>query len=136
MSVNRLVALFWLGATLCIGIFFERLFSDLIFSAFHLGNPILFFDWSLSTVLGFGLAVIAAVVTWFQPRLKELAFESASEVKKVTWPNRLETQRQTVAVLATTVICAGILGLFDAVGARVMTGWLPRLIAAVAQLGH
>src|SRR6202012_4533558 len=95
MSSGRLVALFWIGASFCIAIFLEKVIGELILGSLHLGDPTLFFDWRLSTILAFGLATALGVGTFLQPRLKELAFEVASELKKVTWPTRLETQRQT-----------------------------------------
>jgi preprotein translocase subunit SecE len=136
MSSGRLVALFWIGATFCIAIFFEKVIGDLILGALHAGDPTLFFDWRLSTILGFGLAIAIGIGTYLNPRLNQLAYEVANELKKVTWPTRVETQRQTAAVLLFTVIFAGILGLFDAVSSKVMTGWLPWLFGKIATLGR
>ncbi len=135
MSNNRMVTLFWVGSTLVVGLFLERLLSDVLFRLVHVSNPTLFFDWSLSFVLGFAIAISIGVGTWMQPRLRELAFEVAQELGKTSWPSRAETQAQTVAVLAATVIFAGILGIFDAAGSRVMTNWLPKAISWVAHLG-
>jgi len=136
MSSGRLVALFWIGATFCIAIFFEKVIGDLILGALHLGDPTLFFDWRLSTILGFGLAIALGTGTFLNPRLKELSYEVANELKKVTWPTRVETQRQTAAVLLFTVVFAGILGLFDATSSKVMTSWLPWLFGKLAALGR
>jgi preprotein translocase subunit SecE len=136
MSTGRLKALFWIGATFCIAIFFEKVIGDLILGALHLSDPTLFFDWRLSTILGFGLATAIGVGTFLNPRLNGLAEEVANELKKVTWPTRIETGRQTAAVLLFTVVFAGILGLFDGVSSKVMTGWLPWLIGKVAGLGR
>ena len=136
MSSGRLVALFWIGASFCVAIFLERVISDLILGGLHLGDPTIFFDWRLSTMLGFGIAIALGVGTFLQPRLNELAYEVANELKKVTWPTRIETQRQTAAVLLFTVVFAGILGLFDGVSSKVMTGFLPWLIGRIAGLGR
>src|SRR5215468_10796906 len=67
MSVNRLVALFWIGATVCVGIFFEKLLGDFVFGAFRLPNPTIF-DSSLSTLLGFAIAIAIAAYCWFNQR--------------------------------------------------------------------
>jgi preprotein translocase subunit SecE len=136
MSSGRLKALFWIGATFCIAIFLEKIIGELILGALHLGDPTLFFDWRLSTVVAFVLAAALGVGTFLNPRLNGLAEEVANELKKVTWPTRVETQRQTAAVLLFTVVFAGILGLFDATSSKVMTGWLPWLIGKIAALGR
>jgi preprotein translocase subunit SecE len=39
--------------------------------------------------------------------------ESFAELKKVTWPNRDEVVASTKVVLVSTLIIAGMLGLFD-----------------------
>ncbi len=39
--------------------------------------------------------------------------ESFAELKKVTWPNRDEAMASTKVVLISTIIIAGVLGLFD-----------------------
>ena len=136
MSNTRMVALFWVGATIVVGIFFQNVLADFVFHALHLNNPTVLFDWSLTFVLGYAMAIAVAIGTWMNPRIRELAFECAQELSKTSWPTRSEVQSQTVAVLAATAICAGILGVFDALGSRVMTGWLPGAIHWVAHLGH
>ena len=45
------------------------------------------------------------------------------ELSKVTWPKWDETRTSTVVVVITTIIIAGILGLFDFVWAKV-TAWI------------
>ncbi len=136
MSNTRMVVLFWVASTIVVGIFFQNVLSDFVFHALHLNNPVVLFDWTLTFVLGYAIAIAIGIGTWIQPRIKELAFECAQELSKTSWPTRSEVQTQTVAVLAATAICAGILGLFDAVGCRVMTGWLPQGISWVAHLGR
>ena len=41
--------------------------------------------------------------------------EAWSELKKVTWPTRKETQAATLVVVVTVIIAAMLLGLFDMV---------------------
>ena len=135
MSSNRMVAMFWVGSTIVLGMFFENVFVDLVFHLFHLNNPTVLFDWQLTFVLGFLVAIAIAVALWMQPRVRELAFECAQELAKTTWPTRSETQTQTIAVLVATAIFAGILGVFDAAGSKVMTGWLPDAFSWLGRLG-
>jgi preprotein translocase SecE subunit len=136
MNARRLVALFWIGASLCISIFFSKVIEDLLAGPLHLGDPVLFFEYRASQVIGFALGIAVGVATIMQKRLRELAFESATEIKKVTWPSRQDTQRQTLAVLGFSVVVAMVLGFFDTAGAKIMTGWLPKLFSRLAGLGH
>jgi preprotein translocase SecE subunit len=136
MSTNRMVALFWIGASLCIAIFFEKVIEDLLTGPLHFGDPVLFFDYRTSQVAGYLLGLVIGIATFLQPRLRGLAIESASEIRKVTWPSRQDTQRQTLAVLGFSLVVALILGFFDTAGAKVMTAWLPHLFSRIAGLGH
>jgi len=136
MSNQRMVTLFWVGATIVVGLFFQNVLTDFVFHFLHLNNPTVLFDWSLTFVLGNALAIGVGVGTYLQPRIRELAFEVAAELGKTSWPTRNEVQTQTVAVLVTAAVCAGILGIFDLVGSKVMTGYLPDFIKWVATSGH
>jgi preprotein translocase subunit SecE len=136
MSNTRMVTLFWFGATIVVGVFFQNVLTDFVFHYLHLNNPTVLFDWSLTFVLGYALAIGVGVGTYLQPRVRELAFEVAAELGKTSWPTRNEVQTQTVAVIVTAAVCAGILGVFDAVGSKVMTGWLPQFIGWVAKGLH
>ncbi len=136
MSTNRLVALFWIGATFCIGIFFEKVIGEVLLGALHLGDPVLFFDYRTSQLLGFGLAIALGIGCFLQKYLRELAFESASEIKKVTWPTWPDTRRQTLAVLGFAIVVSLVLGFFDTAGAQIMTNWLPHLFSKIAGLTH
>lgn len=55
------------------------------------------------------------------PRAFEFSNDVVGELKKVTWPDRQQTQRSTVVVIVTTLIIAFILGFFDFVWAE-LTG--------------
>jgi preprotein translocase subunit SecE len=136
MSNTRMVTLFWVGATIVLGVFFQNVLTDFVFHYLHLNDPTVLFDWPLTFVLGYAMAIGVGIGTYLQPRIKELAFEVAAELGKTSWPTRTEVQTQTVAVLVATGICAGILGFFDAIGSKVMTGYLPEFIKWVATSGH
>jgi len=70
-------------------------------------------DWTLSTVLGFGLAVVAAVAIWRIPRTQKISMEIALELRRVTWPSMRETRASTIAVIIASFVAAAILGVFD-----------------------
>jgi preprotein translocase subunit SecE len=115
---KRLVLIFFVVAAIALGVFLERLVG-FTFAGLRVADPaILGDDWTLSTIIGYGVALVAAVVTWKSSRIQHLGLEVASELKKVTWPSMRETRAATVAVVVATFIAAVILGTFDFVWAR------------------
>jgi preprotein translocase subunit SecE len=116
---KRLVGIFFVLAAIAIGVFLEKILG-LVFSYTRWNDPAIFGeDWTLSTVIGFAAAAIAAVVAWRTPKVQTTSLEIASELKKVTWPTLRETRAATVAVVVATFIAAIILGVFDYVWAKV-----------------
>jgi preprotein translocase subunit SecE len=115
---KRLVAIFFVFAALATGVFLEKVLG-LLFSYTRWSDPaVLGEDWTLTTVLGYGTACIAAVIAWRTPRLQTVSLEIAAELKKVTWPSLRETRAATVAVIVATFVAAIILGIFDYVWAK------------------
>jgi len=69
-------------------------------------------------VIAAGAAVLAlgiGIASYRNERVYSLANEVATELKKVSWPTRKETQTATLVVVVTAIIAAILLGLFDAV---------------------
>jgi preprotein translocase subunit SecE len=60
-------------------------------------------------------ALAAGIVLYKNERVYGLANEVATELKKVTWPTRKETQTATIVVVVTVIVAAILLGVFDAV---------------------
>ncbi len=115
---KRLVAVFFVFAALSLGVFLERVLG-LLFSYTRWNDPALFGeDWTLTTVVGYTAAAIAAVVAWRTPKVQTVSLEIAGELKKVTWPSLRETRAATVAVVIATFVAAIILGIFDYVWAK------------------
>jgi preprotein translocase subunit SecE len=116
---KRLVGIFFVLATLAIAVFLEKVLA-LVFSYTRWTDVAVFGeDWTLSTVLGFVIAVVAAVVLWRTPKVQATSLDIASELKKVTWPTFRETRAATVAVVIATFVAAIILGVFDYMWAKV-----------------
>ena len=63
----------------------------------------------LSAVLALGIGI----AMYKNERVFALANDVTSELKKVTWPTRKETQVATIVVIVTVLIASLILGLFD-----------------------
>jgi preprotein translocase subunit SecE len=115
---RRLVAIFYVFAAIAVGVFLERILG-LAFGAARISDPaVLGEDWTLTTIVGYAIAAIAAIVTWRNARAQRVSLEVAGELKKVTWPSMRETRAATVAVVVATFVAAIILGLFDFVWAR------------------
>ncbi len=116
---KRMVVIFYVLAAVVIGFFLEKVLG-LVFGYARWADPaILGEDWTLTTLLGFGIAAVAAVVLWRQPRANAVSLEVAGELKKVTWPTMRETRAATVAVVVATFVAAVILGVFDYVWAKI-----------------
>ena len=115
---KRIVAMFYVVAAVVVGIFLERAI-DLVLSYARVSPPALLGeDWTLATLIGFGVAGGLALFAWNNERTRGVSLEVATELKKVTWPSMRETRAATVAVVVATFIAAVILGLFDFVWAR------------------
>lgn len=111
---KRIVAIAYVAAALVLGIFLERVIA-LALAYTRVNDFAIFGDWSLSTVIGFGVAAIAAIVIWRIPRTQAVSLEVALELRRVTWPSLRETRAATVAVIVASTVAAVILGLFDMV---------------------
>ncbi len=46
-------------------------------------------------------------------RLQNMWGEEVAEIKKITWPSRLETRNLTIVVIGISVLVGGLLGLVD-----------------------
>lgn len=111
---KRIVAIAYVVAALALGVFLEKVI-ELVLSYARVNDFAVIGDWSLSTVLGFGLAAIAGVVVWRIPRTQTVSLEVALELQRVTWPSLRETRAATVAVIVASAVAAAILGIFDMV---------------------
>lgn len=70
-------------------------------------------QFTLTTLIGFVIALGGLVYGVKNPRAWEFSNDVVTELNKVTWPEKQQMQRSTVVVIVTTLIIAFILGLFD-----------------------
>jgi len=115
---RRIVAIFYVLAAIAVGLFLEKV-VEIGFSAAGVNDFGVLGDWTLSTVVGFGLAAAAAVTIWRVPRTQQVSLEIALELRRVTWPSLRETRASTIAVIIASFVAAVILGVFDQ-----FWGWL------------
>jgi preprotein translocase subunit SecE len=111
---KRIVAIAYVLAALVLGVFLEKVI-ELVLSYGRVNDFAVIGDWSLSTVLGFVIAAVTAVVVWRIPKTQTVSLEVALELQRVTWPSVRETRAATVAVIVASAIAAVILGVFDMV---------------------
>jgi preprotein translocase subunit SecE len=111
---KRIVAIAYVVAALALGVFLEKV-VELVLSYSRVNDFAVIGDWSLSTVVGFALAAITAIVVWRIPKTQTVSLEVALELQRVTWPSLRETRAATVAVIVASAVAAVILGVFDMV---------------------
>jgi preprotein translocase subunit SecE len=111
---KRIVAIAYVVAALALGVFLEKVI-ELALSYARVNDFAVLGDWSLSNILGFGIAAIVAVVVWRIPRTQTVSLEVALELQRVTWPSVRETRAATMAVIVASAVAAVILGVFDMV---------------------
>ena len=115
---KRVVAIFYFFAAVVVGIFLEKMLG-LVFSYARWNDVgVLGDDWTLSTLLGYGIAAIVAVLAWRSERINAVSMQVAQELERVSWPNLRETRASTVAVVVFTFVAAFLLGIFDLVWSR------------------
>ncbi len=112
---KRIVAIFYVLAAIAMGFFLEKVFALVLTYARMNDFAVLGEDWTLSTVIGFAIAAVGAVVIWRIPKTQTVSLEVALELRRVTWPSVRETRAATVAVIVASAIAAVILGVFDMV---------------------
>lgn len=119
---KRLIAIAYVLAAVVLGVFLEKV-AALVLAYSRTNDFSIFGNWSLSSVIGFGIAAVAAVAIWRVPRTQTASLEVAMELQRVTWPSLRETRAATLAVIVASAISAVILGLFD-----MIWSWLSRQV--------
>ena len=49
-------------------------------------------EWTLSTLIGYGIAAALAMLAWRSPRVNGVSMQVAQELGRVSWPNLRETR--------------------------------------------
>lgn len=113
---KRIVGVFYVGAAVIIGIFLSRVLAS-IFNGAGINDPQVDLGFvslgSLSNIIGYGVAAVAAVLVWRIPKTQQVSLDVALELRRVTWPSLRETRAATIAVIIASFVAAVILGLFD-----------------------
>jgi preprotein translocase subunit SecE len=128
MDPKRLVVIFYLLAGIVLALFLERVFG-LLWARFGFSDPILIegLDWKVSTLVGYLLALAAAVAAYMHPRTHTLSLDVAGELMKVTWPTWSETRASTMAVVVASLVAAVLLFFIDTIAYNLMVEWIPTI---------
>jgi preprotein translocase subunit SecE len=124
---KRFVIISYLLLGLVLAFFFANILTRLFVEA-GISQKQLISGIEISTppyLLGFALAVGAAIYCWMNPRIHSLSIEVATELKRVTWPSWEETRVSTVAVVVASLVASIVLSAIDAFSLRLMVDWLP-----------
>lgn len=120
-GTQRYVVFAYLAMGFLVFMTLDRMLGAL-FYAVEIPNPgVIGSGFTLVSLIGLVVAAGLGVFAYRHPRASEFSNEVVTELRKVSWPSRKETQSQTIVVIITTVIIALILGLFDFIWAE-LTG--------------
>ncbi len=113
---KRIVGVFYVAAAFLIGIFLTKVIGTALNQA-GINDPPLDLGFiqlgSLSRIIGFAIAIVAAVVVWRMPKTQQVSLDIVLELRRVTWPSWRETRAATIAVIVASFVAAAILGFFD-----------------------
>lgn len=116
-GTQRYVTVAYLVLGLVIWVTLDRLFAGLTYLT-GIPNPSLVGNFTVTTAIAAVATLAAGLYVLRNPRITEFSNDVVSELRKVTWPSRKETQSATVVVIITTIIIAIILGAMDFVWLR------------------
>ena len=116
MSTQRILLLSYIVLGVLIALVFQHLLGGPVAGLRYMdflsrevfGTPMF---WGL--VIGGAISLGIAVFCWVDPRVKVPATQVVEELQRVTWPTWAETRASTIAVIAASIVCAVLLGLFD-----------------------
>lgn len=122
-GVQRYVVFAYLTFGVLLWATLSKILAALAFAVDAPDFEILGSQFTLTTLLGLGIAAGSSFVAFKNEKVYGFSAEVVSELKKVTWPTKEETRTATIVVIVTTVVIAMILGVFDAVWAA-LTGMI------------
>jgi preprotein translocase SecE subunit len=125
-SRNTWVALFYLSSIALFTIVLDKAIGTGLALSNTRNTAILGDNFTLSTAIGLAVSVGVGAYCWVTPKIRGFCDESVDELGKVSWPDWVETRTNTLVTVIFSFICAGILGVMDAV-----FGWLTNQLTAM-----
>ncbi|RPH71130.1 MAG: preprotein translocase subunit SecE [Myxococcaceae bacterium] len=129
MTPERLVVIFTIFLAIVLVLFLKHVLAPVWVAVGLPDRPLIegAEEWTYSSLVA--IAITAGVIggAWASPRIRQLGFETASELMRVTWPSWEETKVSTIAVVVASVVAGLILFGIDTLSYKVMVEWLPAL---------
>jgi len=123
MDNRKYILMSFLGAGVLVGMSVRGLGAPLL-ARLEIGDPLLFGIINATTFAGLLVCVVTFLVLNRHPVAYRFTDESIGELRKTTWPDREETLRSTLIVLACTFAIAGSLAFYDFVWGRLTSLFL------------
>jgi preprotein translocase subunit SecE len=129
MTPERLVVIFTLCLAIVVVLFLKHVLAPVWVAVGLPDRPLIegAEEWTYSSLVAIALTGAAIGGCWASTKIRHLAFETASELMRVTWPTWEETKVSTVAVVVASVLAGLILFGIDSVSYKLMVEWLPAL---------
>jgi preprotein translocase subunit SecE len=129
MTPERLVVIFTLCLAIVLVLFLKHVLAPVWVAVGLPDRPLIegAEEWTYSSLVAIALAGAAIGGCWASPKIRHLAFETASELMRVTWPTWEETKVSTVAVVVASIVAGLILFCIDSISYKMMVEWLPAL---------
>jgi len=129
MTPERLVVIFTLCLAIVLVLFLKHVIAPVWVAVGLPDRPLIegAEEWTYSSLVAVALAAGLLGGAWASPKTRHLAFETASELMRVTWPSWEETRVSTVAVVVASVVAGLVLFFIDSLSYKLMVEWLPAL---------
>ena len=129
MTPERLVVIFTLCLAIVLVLFLKHVIGPVWVALGLPDRPLIegAEEWTYSSLVAIALAGALLGGAWANTRVRHLAFETASELMRVTWPSFEETRVSTIAVIVASLVAGVILFFIDSLSYKLMVEWLPAL---------
>lgn len=120
---STLVGIFFIAAAMLIAFVLAQALAS-VFAVLKVTDGAILGDRvTLTVLIGVIAGAIVAGATYSWPKTKNYIGAVAEELNKVNWPSWAETKVNTLVVIATSIIAAMILGVFD-ITFGLLSDWL------------
>ncbi len=129
MTPERLVVIFTLCLAIVLVLFLKHVIGPVWVAVGLPDRPLVegAEEWTYSSLVAVAITAALLVAAWTNTRARTLAFETASELMRVTWPSLEETRVSTVAVVVASVVAGVVLFFIDTLSYKLMVEWIPAM---------